>query len=86
MVPVTLRRERLVVDRAPVAPGTEAGPGTPFAPAEPVEWTLWADEPVVTTRAVPVERVRLRKVTDAGEETVTETLRRERAAVDRDSA
>ena len=83
MVPVTIRRERLVVDREPVAEAPAAGEA-PFAPADDVEWILWAEEPVVTTRAVPVERVRLRKETSTETVTVTEPLRHEEAVLDRD--
>ena len=90
-VPVTIRRERLVVDRAPfdASSGPAGGPqsaAAPFSPEDDVEWVLWAEEPVVTTRAVPVERVRLRKKVVQDEVVVSETLRTEHAAVDRDGS
>ena len=78
---VTLRREELVIEREPVA-GDEAlveaeGRDT----FEPLEIVLWAEEPVVTTRAVPTERVRVRRDVVSENREVHATLKRERAEV-----
>ena len=63
MVPVTVTRQHARVEYLDVDPGA-AGPvdlplGAPTTGATTAWLTLTADEPVVTTRAVPVERVRL---------------------------
>ncbi len=47
--------------------------------------TLWAEEPVVTTRSVPVEQVRLRKDTVTGQQTVTGEVRKERIDLEDDT-
>ena len=59
-VTVVLRHEELVIEREPIKPG-DAPPERADAPRldEPMEIVLWAEEPVVTTRAVPAERVRI---------------------------
>ena len=57
-VTVTLRHEELVIEREPIAPRRGARPRPPAAPRldePPIEIVLWAEEPVVSTRAVPVE-------------------------------
>ncbi len=95
-VRVRLRREQLEVVREPIAdrgPDDErlADDGTVAARSTqvgddayelPDDIVLHAEEPVVTTRVVPHERVRVtrRVVTDRA--TIEETLRREDAAVD----
>ncbi len=81
MVPVTVRREELRVEREPLAPG--AGPGLDATPdAGPLELVLSREEPVVGTRVVPVERVRVFRAPVVEERTVRETLRREEVEVD----
>ncbi len=70
-VPVT--REEVRLERVPVTGDEPAG-----EPAEPAgDMVLHAEEPVVSTRTVPVERVRLDKETVLHEETVTRPVRRE---------
>ena len=61
-VTVTLRREELRVEREPIAnpDPLDLPPGTEIAPSE-MEFFLLAEEPVVSTRVVPVERVRVGK-------------------------
>ena len=82
-VTVTLRREELVIEREPLAEGA----GTPvadtaFAEEGAVDFVLHAEEPVVTKRLVPVERVRLRRNTIVEEERITDTVRKEHVEVD----
>jgi stress response protein YsnF len=96
-VPVKREEVRLEHDPAPgaarnegSAPNTAADDGT--APgdrqadrdADPA-MTLWAERPVVTTEAVPVEKVRLGKQTVTGEETVSGEVRKERIELDDDT-
>lgn len=82
-VTVTLRREELIIEREPLA----ADAGTPvsdlaFTGEEVVDFVLHAEEPVVTKRAVPVERVRLRRNTIVEQERITDTVRKEHVEVD----
>jgi uncharacterized protein (TIGR02271 family) len=81
---VTLRREELVIERASagedealVEPSQD-----PLGHDGALEILLWAEEPVVTTRSVPVERVRIRRDVVTEDQEITTELRRERAAVD----
>jgi uncharacterized protein (TIGR02271 family) len=84
-VTVTLRREELVIERHPI----DDGPGPATAGDEPVvgdgtdlEFVLHTEEPVVTKRVVPVERVRLRRDELVEERRITDTVRKERVEVD----
>jgi stress response protein YsnF len=72
-----------VIEREPVQPG-DAPPERSDAPAldEPMEIVLWAEEPVVTTRAVATERVRLVRTLGSRQQDLTAQLRRERASFD----
>src|SRR4051794_12780077 len=62
---VVLRRQELVIEREPIDDDSAlvqrdgTGPGA-AGDGEELEIVLWAEEPVITTRAVPVERVRVR--------------------------
>jgi uncharacterized protein (TIGR02271 family) len=88
-VTVTVRREELIVERVPVDAATGAtAPPELAAPAEggEVEFVLHAEEPVVTKRVVPVERVRLRRNEIVEERRITDTVRRERVEVDQEPA
>ena len=49
---------------------------------EPMEIVLWAEEPVVSTRAVPAERVRVLRTQGSQQQDLTTQLRRERASFD----
>ncbi len=80
MVPVTVRREELRVEREPVAPGAGLGAGP--AEGQPLELVLSREEPVVATRVVPVERVRVFRAPVVEERTVRETLRHEEVEVE----
>ena len=82
-VTVTLRREELVIDREPIAPGSDvAADATAMTGEGALEFVLHAEEPVVTKRVVPVERVRLHRNTITEEHRVTDTVRKEQVAVD----
>ena len=83
-ITVALRREELIIEREPLAEGAPGLPGTEtaFTGEEPVDFVLHAEEPVVTKRVVPVERVRLRRNTIVEEERITDTVRKEHVEVD----
>lgn len=82
-VTVTLRREELIIEREPLAADAGApASDTAFAGEEAVDFVLHAEEPVVTKRVVPVERVRLRRNTIVEEERITDTVRKEHVEVD----
>ncbi len=82
---VTVRREELIIEREPIV-GTshQAADGDFALPTETgeVEFVLHAEEPVVTKRVVPVERVKLNRNTITEERHISETVRRERVEVD----
>jgi uncharacterized protein (TIGR02271 family) len=83
-VTVTLRHEELVIEREPVTPG-DVSPETAEGPRldePPIEIVLWAEEPVVSTRAVPVEKVRVLRTLGSHEQDLTAQLRHERASFD----
>jgi uncharacterized protein (TIGR02271 family) len=83
-VTVVLRHEELVIERLPIAPGeppVETARG-PRLDEPPIEIVLWAEEPVVTTRAVPTERVRVLRTLGSQQQDLTAQLRRERASFD----
>ena len=82
-VTVVLRHEELVIEREPIQPG-DAPAERADAPRldEPMEIVLWAEEPVVTTRAVPAERVRIVRTLGSQQQDLTAHLRRERASFD----
>jgi len=80
-VPVT--REEVRVEREPI---TDANRGDALSGAditeEEHEVVLTEERPVVTTEAVPVERVRLGTETVTDQETVTGQVRKEQIEVD----
>src|SRR5436190_10236401 len=83
-VTVVLRHEELVIEREPIPPGEvphESAVG-PRLDEPPIEIVLWAEEPVVTTRAVPTERVRVLRTLGSQQQDLTAQLRRERASFD----
>ena len=82
-VTVVLRHEELVIEREPIQPG-DVPPEAADAPKldEPMEIVLWAEEPVVTTRSVPTERVRVLRTQGSQQQDLTTQLRRERASFD----
>jgi len=82
-VTVVLRHEELVIEREPIQPG-DTPPEAADAPKldEPMEIVLWAEEPVITTRAVPTVRVRVLRTQGSQQQDLTTQLRRERASFD----
>lgn len=90
-ITVPVRREEVRLEEVPVdAP--DAGPGESLVagehtgPALPEEIVLHREEPVVSVRVAPAERVRLRTEVVRGEERVSGQVHREQIVVDRDSA
>ena len=87
-VPVT--REEVRVEHEP-APGTtvdraaDDDSSVVRGEKQDPDMTLWAERPVVTTERVPVERVRLRKETVSGTETVSGEVRKERIELEDDT-
>lgn len=81
---VTLRREELVIERDPIdAASPLAESDRPLVTeGEEIEFILHAEEPVVSKRVVPVERVRLRRDEIVEERRITDTVRKERVEVD----
>ncbi len=75
-VTLTLRREELVVEREPVV-GAVAVPGEAPPVPGPIVLTLSEEQAVVTTRVVPVERVRVVVDRVTQEHEIQTTLRAE---------
>ncbi|MEI4273594.1 DUF2382 domain-containing protein [Klenkia sp. LSe6-5] len=74
LVPVQVSRQRVRVE---MGPATDTS-SVPRGPATASRWlTLYADEPVVTVRSVPSERVRLATTWVPGEAEVRTTVARE---------
>ncbi len=80
---VPVRREEVRVEREPITDANreQATSGPEISEGEH-EVTLHEEVPVVEKRAVPKERVRLRKDTEEGEHEVSEEVRKERIEVD----
>jgi uncharacterized protein (TIGR02271 family) len=82
---VPVRREEVRVEREPI---TDANRGDavdgPDISEEEHEVVLHSEEVVADKRAVPKERIRLEKDVTTGEESVSETLRKEQVDVDGD--
>ena len=76
---VAVRREELVVERAPAedAGGAEAPEG-----GDPLDIVLLREEPVMTTRIVPVERVRVRVDRTSRDQEISGEVRAERVELD----
>jgi uncharacterized protein (TIGR02271 family) len=76
---VPVRRETARVEREPITDANvdDAMSGPEITETEH-EVTLHEEEPVVEKRTVPKERVRLEKDVEAGEEEISETVRKER--------
>ena len=82
-VPVT--REEVRVEREPITDqNRDAALSGPELSEEEHEVVLTEERPVVTTEAVPVERVRLAKDEVKGEETVNVDIRKEQIDTDAD--
>ena len=83
MLRVTLRRERLTIDREPIAEadaGEHVG-GSDFTGGEQ-EIVLYEEIPVVQKLLRPVERIRLATEVTTEEQTVSDEVRKERVEVD----
>jgi uncharacterized protein (TIGR02271 family) len=78
-ITVTLRREELVIERERLdgPPEIEPSADTP----EPITLVLHAEEPVLSTRVVPVERVHVMIDRIVAMKSTTETIRKERVDV-----
>lgn len=85
-VTVSVRREELRLERDPITDpeAVQLAPGTEIGAAE-MEFFLLAEEPVVTTRVVPVERVRIGKDAVTESRPVTAEVRKEQIDVERDA-
>ena len=86
-VTVTVRREELVIEREPLdEPAAEIAWADGDAPAAAgsgaVEFVLHAEEPVVTKRVVPVERVRVQRDVVVEERRISDEVRKERLDVE----
>jgi len=80
---VPVRREEVRVEREPITEGNaDAALAGPEISEEEHEVVLHEEEPVVETRAVPKERVRLDKDTTVEEEQVSGTVRKEQVDVE----
>jgi uncharacterized protein (TIGR02271 family) len=85
-IKVTLRREELRVERIPVdapeAARVDRGNGDAQLTEGELEFVLLAEEPVVTKRVVPVERVKVARDTIVEERRISDQVRKERVEVD----
>jgi stress response protein YsnF len=83
MLRVTLRRERLTIDREPIAEAdaSEHVGGSDFTGGEQ-EIVLYEEIPVVQKILRPVERIRLATEVTTEEQTVSDEVRKERVEVD----
>lgn len=81
-VTVTLRHEELVIEREPIDPAAVPAESAtaPKLGEPPIEIVLWAEQPVVSTRAVPTERVRVTRTLGSHQQDLSAQLRRERAS------
>lgn len=77
-VPVTVRREELVVTRVPV---TDQQAAVPTAPREPLVIVLSTQVPVIELVTRPYERVVVHVDTITAQQEITETLSREQADI-----
>jgi uncharacterized protein (TIGR02271 family) len=84
-VTVPVSREEVRVEREPITDANiDRAMDGPAISEEEHEVTLTAERPVVTTEAVPVERVRLNKETVTDTETVSGEVRKEQIEFDGD--
>jgi uncharacterized protein (TIGR02271 family) len=83
---VPVKREKVRVEREPVTDANvDRALDGPEISEDEHEVVLHAEEPVVETRAVPKERVRMKTDTVTDEETVGGKVRKERIDVDGDA-
>jgi uncharacterized protein (TIGR02271 family) len=76
-VTIPVRREEVLIEREPLAPGTS---GSSVA-AHPITIILHAEEPVISTRVIPVERVHVLVDTITQMTSVTDNVRAERVEI-----
>jgi stress response protein YsnF len=82
-ITVPVRREEIRIEEVPLdAPDAAEGESLAADGGLPGEIVLHREEPVVSVRVVPVERVRLRTEVVQGEERVSAQVQRERIVVD----
>ncbi len=85
-VDVAVSREEVRLEREPITDANiDRAMAGPAISEEEHEVTLQAERPVVTTEAVPVERVRLGKETVADQETVSGEVRKEQIEFEDDT-
>jgi uncharacterized protein (TIGR02271 family) len=85
-VTVPVSREEVRLEREPITDANvDRALDGPAISEEEHEVTLTAERPVVTTEAVPVERVRLNKETVTDQETVAGEVRKEQIDLEGDS-
>lgn len=81
-VTVTLRREELVIEREPFnGPLDDATLGPVDKSPEPITLILHAEEPVISARVVPVERVSVVIDRIVAMRSTTEMIRKERVEI-----
>ena len=83
-VTVTLRREELRIERVPVTEpvAVERGNGDAQLTEGELEFVLFAEEPVIQKRVVPVERVKVARDTVVEHVRLTDQVRKERVEVE----
>ncbi|UDY37601.1 YsnF/AvaK domain-containing protein [Dermatobacter hominis] len=85
-VTVPIRKEKVRLEREPITDANvDAAMDGPELSEEEHEIVLSEEEPVVDTKVVPKERVRLDKDVDITEETVGADVRKERVEVEGDA-
>jgi uncharacterized protein (TIGR02271 family) len=85
-VTVPVSREEVRLEREPITDANvDRALDGPAISEEEHELTLTAERPVVTTEAVPVERVRLNKETVTDQETVAGEVRKEQIDLEGDT-
>ena len=85
MVPVTITRQRAVIDHLPLAAGTARDGDVPDRSGDgrTSGWiTLFSEKPVVSLERVPVERARMVTSWVTDQQTVTEQVRHEEIALE----
>ncbi|SMH32616.1 conserved domain-containing protein [Rathayibacter oskolensis] len=78
-VTLQVRREELVIEREPLEGTVSGGEAAPA----PLTFVLHAEQPVVTTRVVPVERVHVIVDRITAMRSVSESVRKERVELHR---
>lgn len=84
-VTVPVSREEIRVEREPITGGDlDEAAGAPAPSGAQVEFIAYAQRPVVTMEVIPVERVRVSTVMVSGQESVTDSIRKEKVTADTD--